>query len=76
MSSSTSFTSAPQPQLIGQHARLQRELAQAFYAHLPSRGLIERIVSDLAHIEHALPGDRWLRSHASAARAVSAGADT
>jgi hypothetical protein len=65
MSSSTSFAtdSAPQPQLHGQRARLQRELASAFSAQPLSHALIERIVGDLAHIEQALAGDRWHRSH-------------
>jgi len=68
MSSSTSFTSAPQPQLVGQLARLQRELALAFSAQPPSHALIKRIVDDLAGIEHALAGDDWHRSHEQAVR--------
>jgi hypothetical protein len=65
MFSSSSFAndSAPQPQLHGKRARLQRELALAFSGQPLSHALIERIVGDLALVENALAGAHWHRSH-------------
>jgi hypothetical protein len=59
-------TVTQQSQLLGQRARLQRELACAFSAQPLSRAMIERIVGDFARVEDDLAGSRWYRSRENA----------